>query len=356
LKDIFKAKLGADYNDFLLLGHILQLLFIAQSDNKRSLVSPEILPYLLYEKFPDAAKKLIITRSDYVTLQNNFTDQLNKPYSYLYSLCPSYQYAFILEDDRLYLPLPHLLNQNITSSLMFRLTEGDNKLRRDIGKHIWERYLFDLVNDTGIYEEVFPEQIYKYKGTDSSSPDILARQDKNILFIDSKSTVPSVGIRLFDDMAYEDNIRIVADNIKKLYHQIDRFLLYNPFSGEISQSKEDFWGIVVVLEDAYILRKRYYEKAAEFLNIEEDSDDWKWLVTHIKVVSLYEIESICFCGFSLIDAFKHAARNNPYDYPFSGYVSKGSSFIDKKFLQFQEKIDEDTNKIIDEMKELGFLR
>lgn len=355
LKDTFKSKMGADYMDFLLLGHMLQLLFVVQSENQ-NIISQEVFSYLLYEKFPNAAKKLVISRSEYLTLQNKFADQSMKPFSYLYSLCPSYQYAFIYEDSKLYCPLPHLLNQNITSSLMFRLTENNNALRNDIGKHILEKYLFALINDTKIYQEVFPEQNYKYKGTQSKSPDILAKQGKNILFIDSKSTVPSIGIRLFDDKAYEKNIEIVAENIKKLYHQIQRFEFYNPFSTEISQDKENYWGVVIVLEDSYIQRIHYYRKACELLCIKENSDEWQWIIKHIKVVSLYNIECICLCGLSIFDAFQHELSNNPFNYPFSGFPPKGRTFVDKNFLEFREKIHIETNKLVYEMRDHGILQ
>lgn len=355
LKDTFKSKMGTDYMDFLLLGHILQLLFIIQSENKK-IIPQEIFSYLLYTKFPNAAKKLVISRSEYLALQNKFADQSMKPFSYLYSLCPSYQYAFIYEDSKLYCPLPHLLNQNITSSLMFRLTENNNALRNDIGKHILEKYLFDLINDTKIYQEIFPEQNYKYKGTQSKSPDILAKQGKNILFIDSKSTVPSIGIRLFDTKAYKKNIDIVAENIKKLYHQIQRFKFYNPFSTEISQDKENYWGIVIVLEDSFIQRIHYYRKACELLCIKENSDEWQWIIKHIKVASLYDIECICFCGLSIFDAFQHELSNNLFDYPFSGFPPKGRTFVDKNFLEFRDKIHTETNKLAYEMRELGILQ
>ena len=86
-----------------------------------------------------------------------------------------------------------------------------------MGKHVWEKYLLKLITDSGAYQEVFPEQEYIYSGSNSYSPDVLARQGNQVLFIDSKSTVPNLGIRLFDPDSYEDNIRIVAENIVKLY-------------------------------------------------------------------------------------------------------------------------------------------
>ena len=47
-----------------------------------------------------------------------------------------YTDAFVSEGNVFYFPLPHLIIQNVTSSLMYRITEGNNQLRTDIGKHI----------------------------------------------------------------------------------------------------------------------------------------------------------------------------------------------------------------------------
>ena len=193
-------------------------------------------------------------------------------------------------------------------------------------------------------------------GLSQTGSDSLAKQGKNILFIDSKSTVPSIGIRLFDDKAYEKNIEIVAENIKKLYHQIQRFEFYNPFSTEISQDKENYWGVVIVLEDSYIQRIHYYRKACELLCIKENSDEWQWIIKHIKVVSLYNIECICLCGLSIFDAFQHELSNNPFNYPFSGFPPKGRTFVDKNFLEFREKIHIETNKLVYEMRDHGILQ
>ena len=70
----------------------------------------------------------------------------------------------------------------------------------------------------------------------------------------------------------------------QLYRQILRFKSYNPFQGEISSDRDNYWGIVVVLEDAYIPRQLYYEKAQEILQLLEErhrsSGEEKIGVTH----------------------------------------------------------------------------
>lgn len=312
MKSVFKQKMGTNYEDFLLLGYILQLLFIAQTE-RNIIISQKTLHYLLYDRFPEAARRLKVTREEYIELQHKFITNSDDPFKYIYSLCPSYQYAFVEDGGSIYIPLPHLLNQNMTSSLLYRITEGDNALRDMMGKHVWEKYLLRLVKNSGVYQEIFPEQEYKYSGSNAYSPDVLARQQNQVLFIDSKSTVPSLGIRLFDLDSYEKNIRIVADNIAKLYKQMHRFECYNPFCGEVSLNRDDHWGIVIVLEDTFIRRARYFEEAARNLKIQGDSPDWKWMIMHIKVISLYEVERLCLGGNSIIDGCRQSFSENYFN-------------------------------------------
>ena len=353
MKSVFLQKMGTTYEDFVLLGHLLQALFIAQAHNSTVAIPQKTFRYLLNTRFPEAAKHLRITRQEYVDLQRKFVAGSTDPYKYVYSLSPSYQYTFVEKGADIYFPLPHLINQNITSSLLYRLTEGNNELRDQMGKNIWEKYLLNLVSDTGVYQEVFPEQAYLYSGSNSRSPDVLARQNKDVLFIDSKSTVPNLGIRLLDPESYEDNIRIVAENIVKLYKQINRFNYYNPFKEEASDDAEHHWGIVVVLEDAYIRRVRYFEKAKETLKIKDDSKEWTWLIEHIKVVSLYEIERVCLGGNSLVDACRDSYGNDPFNFSFMNFPPKGTKFSHKGYLEFRKMLDGKVLSIINEMGKVG---
>lgn len=356
LETVFKQKFGTGYEDFLLLGHVLQVLFVAQANNENVTIPQKALHYLLRVRFSVAAMHLKISRAEYVALQRKFIAEDSDPYKYVYSLCPSYQYAFVEEGGSIYFPLPHLLDQCITSSLLYRLTEGDNTLRNQIGKYVLERYLLRLVKDSGVYQEVFPEQEYTYSGSISRSPDVLARQGHNVLFIDSKSTVPNLGIRLFDSDSYEDNIRIVAENIMKLYNQMHRFGRYNPFNGDVSLNRDDFWGIVIVLEDAYIKRVRYFEAAAKKLKIQEDSVDWKWMISHIKVISLYEIERLCLGGNSIIDGCRESFGEDHFNFTFIGYPPNGSSFLNKDYRTFRDMYNKKVLDIVTDMDRRGVFR
>lgn len=353
LKKTFKEKMGTDYEDFLLLGSVLQVLFYAQGQNGQLAISQKAFRYLIDEKFPLAAQKLIITRADYISRQKFFINDDSDPYKYVFSLCPSTQHPLIEHNGAIYFPLPHMLTQSVTSSLLYRITEGNDQLRTDVGKHIWERYLLDTIKDTGLYDEVYAEQAYRHLGSNANSPDVLARQGNSVLFMDSKSTVPALGLRIFDSASYEKNIAIVADYMVKLYKQILRFSEYNPFSGNVSSNTEDYWGIVVVLEDSYIRRQYYYERAKNVLELEDNSPHWKWFLTHIKVASLYEVERLCLVGKSIVDACKVVFQEDPYTFAFLGYPDDNSPCSNTRFLEFKAMYDQKIHALLAEMNSAG---
>ena len=72
LKNVFKQRFGTDYEDFMLLGHVLQVLFVAQANNEKVMIPQKALHYLLCVRFPVAALHLKVTRVEYIALQHKF--------------------------------------------------------------------------------------------------------------------------------------------------------------------------------------------------------------------------------------------------------------------------------------------
>lgn len=352
LSAVFEAKFGAPYQDFLLLAETLYSLFVIQE--KSDLVIPgKVLDYLILKRFPKATQNLLISRDEYVCMQRKYVDGSADPYKYVYSIRPSYQYAFVSEGNVFYFPLPHLIIQNVTTSLMYRITEGNNQLRSEIGKHIWEKYVRDIIEEAGVYDEVYPEQRYIFSGSRSLSPDVLARQGKHILFLDSKSTVPSIGIRILKEYAFKKHIDAVADNIAKMYNQMNRFQYYNPFKGEVSWDKNDYWGVIVVLEDSFISRDFYYEKAREMLKTEISDLEYEWMRAHIKVASLYDIEHISLTGQSVVDVCIEAAQDNGVSYSFPRILAKKTAFRSPKYQRFIDDLNHDFKELMYEIEREG---
>lgn len=358
LKEKFIEKFGTNYEDFLLLGKLLQSLFLAHASSDIE-ISPAALGYLVFDLFEIPAKNLMISRSNYIHLQHSYIKSTLDPYNYLFSLCPSTQFPLIHEDDKkdiLFLPLPHLLLQCVTTSLLYRITENNNKLRTDIGKYLWEKYLLQIITETGIYDEVFPEQSYTRYGSTALSPDVLARQGESILFIESKSTVPSLDIRLLNPRAFDKNIDIISDHMIQLYKQMLQFDLYNPFNKNSEYNKANFCGIVVILQDTYLPRQHYYKKAQNKLHLEDSSQEWDWFLHHIKISSLYEIERISFSGKSLIEAYKACFQDDPYANAFMHYPNDNSPLINNGLLSFKRSLDDKMVLIIKDMLDKGYFQ
>ena len=352
LKKVFREKMGTKYEDFLSVGKILQLLFYTQ-ESTGCIIPPKAFEYLLYKKFPLAATQLLTTRDDYTKFQHKHAHSGQDPLAYIYSLRPSVQFPLVEYEGEIHIPLPHLIMDSVTSALLYRITENDGKLRTSIGKTVWEEYLYEIVLGAGVYDEIYQEQEYRHMGSIAYSPDVLVREGKNVLLLESKSSVPSVGLRIFDAASYEKNIDTIAKYLVQLFKQMQNFDQYNPFNGEVSTNTEDFWGLVVLLEDSYIMRKHYYEKARQILEMSQESPQWNWLISHIKIVGLYEVERLSLCGVSMIQACKEMFKDDPCAYPFIGYPQDKAKYKNKSFLDFREAFQKEQYALLEEMESAG---
>ena len=171
--------------------------------------------------------------------------------------------------------------------------------------------------------------------------------------MDSKSTVPSIGIRILKEYAIKRHIEAVAENIAKMYNQINRFKYYNPFKGEVSSDRNDYWGVVVVLEDSFISRDFYYKKAREMVKEEMSDVEFEWMRAHIKVASLYDIEHISLTGQSIIDVCREAAEDQGTSYSFPRILAKKTTMKSVKYLEFIESLKRDFAELVYELEREG---
>ena len=304
VKELFFKKFGAFYDDFLSLCGFLEL-YYQVNDRYYN----EVLKYLLLNRYKAASAALSITRDDYITELHRMTDGSNDKTRDLNCVRPSYRYAFVQDGNALYVPLPHLLHINITTSMFCRLTENNNALREQIGKYALEDYLLTIIKGSTVYDSVSGEQKYSIskKQKDVRSSDVIAKKEGDLLFLDSKASVPSKSIRDYDSEAYKRTINQYADNIVQLYKQIQATPKYFiPFSGCEHISRDNIWGVVVVHEDARFIDDEIYPVVCSKLSIDNSSGEEAWVRRHIKITSLYNIELLCFSRNNIIDAIKES--------------------------------------------------
>ena len=350
MPELFQEKFHCKYTDFIEFAQFLWLIF----SDRTHIIPQQLFDYLI-SKFQPVALNLSLTREQYITELNSITTSIS---DYLFCLRPSYSYPFILEQGKMYLPLPHLLMRSVTSSLMYRLTDGENKLTEKIGKNVLEPYLYEIINESSIFDEVISEQEYKdEKGRTQRTLDVMARKDNTYVFFDSKMHSPKRNLRIFDDAGIMAEIEYLAEKCKQIYMHIrKRFpLLYNPFSCSQAVEQSNVFGLVVIRDDPHIRTEHVYLKTAELLGIEKESSEFDWLCRHVGITAIYEIEKYCFTGSDLLSAiFSNSQTGKIHDFWLSSKLDR-NTILNTKVQTFKHNLADSCCLIAEECKDAGVL-
>lgn len=345
IKKEFMEKFGVEYNKIMLLGIAFNI-SLCSKDTSTWMIN------FIADYYGNALNPLSITRDKYMEQLKYYANNRD---DYVFCVRPSYSFPFIIDNSEvIHIPLPHLLYRATTSALLYRLTENNLKLRDKIGRYVVESYISKILDAANIYDEVLSERKYKIKGKEHKTPDICVRSKESVLFIESKSSVPPASIRWLKQEANTKYIEKITDAIDQLYKQLKHFLdgKFHVFSNEFEESieKDNVWGIVSLLEDSFIMREVVYKEYAKLADISEDGEEYKWIVEHIKVVSLYDIEKFTFIGNSIIDELsRNAKEKQPFDFSLSDVEGKG--LINPDIQAFMVNIYENIEKMLDKMEE-----
>lgn len=305
--------------------------------------------YIVF-KYAKATKKLILPRKDFQKEIDKFSNNIH---DYLFCVRPSYIYPFIEYNGIANLPLPHCITRSITDSLLYRLTDSNSELRTLFGKNVLEDYLYQIINTSTLFDEVIKEQTYKKNHNILKTADLMCRKDENYIFFECKASVPYAKTRCLDENLINEEINRISTNVIQLYKQVhfDFKNKYNFFKydEEITFNYSNCFGIVVLLEESYIRRELIYKDVAKKLNINIESDSFNWIINHIKICNLYDIERLAFSNTSIIETLKeHIKSNTPYDYPLSSFKTK-SIIKNSDLLLFKNGISDSIKKIADEL-------
>ena len=348
LKKEFYKKFGCDYLDFCLFSYGIWTMFVVKKESPSLMYDKNINEIMikLSLKYRIPFEILSIKFEDYKKLLENMNIKLEDFYSVTR---PSYAFPFIIKNDVIYLPLPHLLIISITEFLMIRLTEKNNSLRNKIGNIVFEKYLYDILYDSNYFEEIYKEQSYIYKKQEKKTIDVMCRIGNDILFFDRKSTVPGNKISIIDKRDIDNNISVMSKACVQMYKHLKLKYPteYNPFKNNYSANDENKWGIVVVESDSFIPRQDIYDEAKRLLEHGGiDNVDYQWMTKHIIVTDISCIESFyCYNPKEFLEELKDGASNNKIHNFIT--VSKGCSLTNKKILDFNNKLIEDIKKDIE---------
>ncbi len=347
MRESFHKAFGIYYEQVMLLGAFMNLWYGTDINGKY----PFIINDLLFGLFYDAFQFLTINYKDYVNQLDLIT---SKKDDYLTCLRPSYSYPFVERGGIIYYPLPHLMGKAVTESVLYRFTENQDELRKIIGKEVLESYVLDVLSEAKCYKDISPEKKYKgERNTDGLTVDVMATtEDNSLLFVEVKSAVPPRDLRKHDKEAYEKTCMKVAENVVQLYKNIivnyRQFDSYNPFPEKGLFDVENCWGVLVVLEDNYVDRTDIFDIAAEKLCLDKDSDKYKWLLSHIKILSLYDVEVYSFKGISMVDVFKYAIDENDFNFSTHKNIAE-FDLVNKKYKDFKTAVTSRMKSIMENM-------
>ena len=306
METLFTNRFGHNYYDYLIMA---QSFWIAlMTDPKTGIES--IIP-TLHKHYLNYISKIAINRDDYIKEMNSLSGSFE---DYIYSLRPSYSYPFIEYNNYYYLPTPHLLFQAVTSSMLYRLTEDDDKLRELIGKEVFESYLLKIILDSNEFDQALPEQVYKEKNNEKKTVDVMAIKNNTIVLFDSKSYVPKSKLRLISEEAFKSDISRIAKAVVQVYkharQKIGNEYYYFNKSKEFIDFEKNVFGVVIIQEDGYLPEEKIFIAAINELKLNEAES--QWLKTHIFVISLYELETILFTNQSITSYLRNKSVDTNY--------------------------------------------
>lgn len=322
MRKVFFDKMGVNYEQ---LEEFAFLVFVAFSKESQDVIPPYELRNILTKVFADkdVLRLLSIEKDEYKKqLFSLYADNIIDQY---YGLKIQYLYPFISGQDFTYVPSPYLVINAVTESMLNRLTLGNNKLRRAIGKEVIEAYLYDIVEQLDTVSWISPEIPYKKGKASLLTSDVIAAEDDAVVFYDTKAITPSLKLRKFDVAEIENDIEIYAEDVIQIYNQINNYL-QGLFQLDKVYSKENIYGIVVVLEDAVVSRKKVYEKVYDILQetVTLSEEEKNYICSHIKVLPLRAIECMILQNTSLLPKLKEQLDKPErwYDYTYTDATTK----------------------------------
>lgn len=344
MKEEFNKKFGVYYSDVC---RFALALWVLCSENK--IHNKNDLLIKLIRKFQQTANLFLISREDYIAELDKITVS---SFDYIYCLRPSYLFPFIRYDKEIYLPLPHLIIRAATSSLMYRLTDGNSKLRKTIGKEVLESYLLKIIGDSKKFDQIIGEQTYSVgTQTDQKTLDVMTRIGNDVICFDSKSYSPKSALRVFSDDAYDKELTRLGEAIVQVYKHIhDKIGVEYQYNLEttINKDRSNIWGFVVISENPLINMKSIYEEAKKQLHENMSIEEFEWLQGHVGLTSIYDLEDLLFACTDVLPVIQNNAITKQYnDYWLTSRRPLGScQSIDSFKKQWISIVEEDLLSLI----------
>jgi hypothetical protein len=346
MKEEFTKKFRYSYEKFEEMGLVFNFSFASELE-----MTP-IYKYLS-DKYGYLIQYLAMNREEYILLQRKITQDITQ---YIYGFKYFYQFPFISYEQDTFLPLPHLIMHSVTSSLLFRLTEGNNELRNLFGKEVLENYVVHICSLSKVFDEIVSDYSYENKKNEKRTLDVMIKKGDKCFMLDSKSMAPRVSLRNLTEKDMEHTIKRLVEAVIQVYRHItNRFPNeYYPFNEKAQFLRENIFGAVILFEDSFVRRDVIMNKVAKELKIDYKSEEYNYLCSNVKILSLYELEKMIFENQDIFELLKINRQDKQkwFDYTFTSYFDEKRR---NSIIEIKQTI-ESKNKILDEfIQELAYI-
>lgn len=335
LKTVFQDTFSCPYLDFAVFARIMMTLMLGVSAKLHMDVNKCV--FRLMDVLPTVFQALTITREEYNKLTSAYSE--NKLENLVSCLCPSITYPFITYGDIMAFPLPHLLMRACTTSLLYRITMGNDAINQGIGRHCLEKYLKRIIDESDAYDDVSGEVPFIENQNKKYSSDVIARKGNQVLMLENKFLRPNLKLRYLGGEALDKTVDRISDGVIELYTAMKKYKKYDPFQLQNITDK-DLWGVLVLFEDPYVSREQCMHEAANKIGIELESSEYMWLIQHIRIMSLYNIELYSLSGQNICEFMKITAEKNEGIFDIDQHMTWGAKYTNKNALKFQSTIKE----------------
>lgn len=331
--DKFIDKFGAEYDKFEELALYYDISVITGNFTKDKFRKN-------LEKYNDILKHLSCPIEDIANSYKKCKDQ--KAFIYLRTKYDLHSCPVIDFGKTFCIPIYYMIKSSVGNILMFKFTDNDQKLQQDVGKKQREKYLYKIVKDSKRYEKVFYEEELEPLINGVGVSDVVATDENNIVFLDSKSTYTNFQVLNLKDKGIKKHIEDIAEDIAQMYKHIYTHCIeeraYQKFLTK-EYTANEVYGIVVMRDFTVVKQELIFDQAYKDLEL-TDLSKKTWMRKHIALLDIHDVEKIVFGGDSLIDFMKRTegAMDDNIKLNERSMLFKTNKIIYKEYWNYYESL------------------
>lgn len=342
LKQLFYDTYKCDYSEFLFL-YVIVLVFSNLNDDSKMF---EVLKKIT----PTAFKALTISDVEFRKIYKPYKSWTNETLmSYNFLL----RYPFILYNKEIFLPHWPAVAYSITESLMFDITRKNIKYKEDIGKYVFEDYIYHITKSSKINNNTQVLKEFSYGKDNKKTSDIIVINNNELLLVEAKFINFKLLLRLFDEVSIDEIQNRMSNFIVQVYKVITAIkhnkINHNDFPQQIS----DIRAVIVIYDDYNLDIEKVYEIALDQISEDKVYIDEEEIKKTICFTPIYEYERIqYFSDLNVVSFYQHILDDNQYFYKQYQYKftdhdhSSNMPFVKEKYL----KLFEETSELIKKLK------